>query len=254
MEIIDTTPENVHLFGQCGYKNLKHEGYRRKLEWLKERNAEGMKHKILLSEKDGAVGGIEYAPGEKIWRGIDARDYLVIQCLYVIGKAYKGEGNGLMLLRECIAGARQQGFGGVAVVTRRGTWMVGKEVFLQEGFEVVDQADPDFKLMVRKFNRHTPNPCFKCDYEEKLQQYKNGLTIITSAQCPFLGKAVPEIIDTACELFSLEPSVIELSTAEQAQNIPTPYGSFCIIYNGRILIDAPCSKTKFRNDMRKILK
>lgn len=36
IEIIDVVPSNVFEYGFfCGIKNLKHEGYQRKLDWLK---------------------------------------------------------------------------------------------------------------------------------------------------------------------------------------------------------------------------
>ena len=58
--IIDTNESNIQNYGMCGYKNLKNEGYKRKVDWIKEQFKKGMKYKILFSEEYGAVGGIEY--------------------------------------------------------------------------------------------------------------------------------------------------------------------------------------------------
>ena len=55
IEIIDTTADNICNYGFCGYKDIKQEGYRRKINWLKKRFAEGMKFKILHSTERGAV-------------------------------------------------------------------------------------------------------------------------------------------------------------------------------------------------------
>ena len=63
VEIIDTNLDNILTYGVCGYKNLKHEGLRRKIEWLKGRLREGMKIKTLHSDVDGTQGMIEYLPG-----------------------------------------------------------------------------------------------------------------------------------------------------------------------------------------------
>ena len=60
IEIIDTSADNIHHYGFCGYKDIKHEGYQRKLYWLKHRFAEGMKFKVLYSASAGAIGFIEY--------------------------------------------------------------------------------------------------------------------------------------------------------------------------------------------------
>jgi len=35
LQIISTNSSNIHTFGMCGFNNLKHEGYRKKVEWLK---------------------------------------------------------------------------------------------------------------------------------------------------------------------------------------------------------------------------
>ncbi len=42
---------------------------------------------------------------------------------------------------------------GVAVVTRKGSFMVDSRIFLKHGFEVVDTASPDFVLLVKKFKK-----------------------------------------------------------------------------------------------------
>ena len=81
IEIIDTTAENIHNYGFCGYKSPNQEGYSRKLDWLKQRFPEGLKFKVLYSESDGAVGFIEYIPGEYAWRAVEANDYMVIHCI-----------------------------------------------------------------------------------------------------------------------------------------------------------------------------
>lgn len=77
---------------------------------------------------------------------------------------------------------------GVAVVTRKGPFMAGKELFIKNGFEVVDKALPDFELLVKKFNKNAPTPKFKGEWEERLSQYGKGLTIIRADQCPYTVK------------------------------------------------------------------
>jgi len=44
---------------------------------------------------------------------------------------------------------------GVAVVTRKGSFMAKKDVFLKNGFVLADKAEPDFELLVIKFNPQT---------------------------------------------------------------------------------------------------
>ena len=60
VEIIDTNTDNILEYGVCRYKDIKRAGYLEKIGWLRQRFLEGMKIKILYSDKDGTQGMIEY--------------------------------------------------------------------------------------------------------------------------------------------------------------------------------------------------
>jgi GNAT superfamily N-acetyltransferase len=255
VEIIDTNLDNILEYGICGFKNIKQEGLRRKIEWLKERFAEGMKIKTLHSDKDGTQGMIEYIPGKYTWRPVEASGYMFIHCIFVgFKREYKGKGYGSLLLDECLKDAKKENLHGVAVVTRKGTWMAGKEIFLKKGFEVVDTAPPDFELLVKKFDKNAPTPKFKGDWEKKLSQYSKGLTIFRSDQCPALANAINEISETAEKAYGIKPKIIELKSCEDAQNSPCAFGTFCIVYNGKVVAENPISNKRFTNIMNKELK
>lgn len=255
IKIIDTNIDNIQEYGVCGYKNIKMEGYRRKLEWLKMRFKEGMKIKMILSETHGAQGMIEYIPGEFCWRVVDAKEYMFIHCIFLgFKKEYKGKGYGTLLIKECLKDAKQQKMKGVAVVTRKGTWMAGKEVFLKNGFKSVDTAPPDFELLEYKFDQNSPSSKFMGDWEKRAEQYNNGLYIFVSDQCPYIGKALPEMIETAEKIYKIKPNIIEFKNHKQAQKSPNIFGSFCVVYNGKVVADNPISNTRFKNILDKILK
>jgi len=249
--IIDTNESNIQNYGMCGYKNLKNEGYKRKVDWIKEHFKKGMKYKILFSEERGAVGGIEYLPGEFAWRPVDAKGFMFIHCIYIMSRKFKEKGYGLDLVDECIKDAISQNMDGVAVVTRKGSFMQGNEVFLKTDFEIVDKAEPDFELLVKKFNVKISNPKFKVFPENSLEEYNNGLFIITSDQCPYAIKSVTDITKTAKENYNVIPQIIELKDYKDAQNIPCAFGSFCIILDGKIIADHPISSRRFSNIMEK---
>jgi len=252
IKIIDANADNLHEYGMCGYKDLKQEGYRRKVEWLKQRFAEGMKFKVLYSERDGAVGAVEYVPGEYAWRTIDAFGYLVIHCIFIIPRHYKEKGFGGLLLEECWKDAKKENRHGVAIVTRNGSWMVGKQLFIKHGFEVVDNAPPDFELLVKKINPNASSPVFKDDWEKRLNRFGDGLVIITSDQCPYTAKAVKEICGVAEVDYGLKPMIIELKDSRDArENSPCAFGTFCMVYRGKLIADHPISKTRFKNIMSK---
>jgi len=252
IKVVDAGPETIGEYGICGYSNRKHPGYRRKLDWLKRRFEEGLKIKMLLSEGSGAVGSIEYVPGEHAWRGIRAPGYMVIHCLFILKKAFKGKGYGSMLIEACEREAKDRKMHGVAVIASKSTWMAKKEIFLKRGYELVEEAPPHYQLLVKCFAGSTPLPAFSGDWKKKLARYKKGLTIILSDQCPFVIKAMEEIPAVARDEFGIEPKIVELATFQSAQDAPNPYGTFSIIWNGELVADHPISKTRFRNIMNKL--
>jgi len=252
--VIDTNANNILEYGVCGYKNIKREGYPEKIEWLEARFPEGMKIKTLYSDEDGTQGMIEYIPGEYCWRPVEASGYMFIHCIFVgFKRAYKGKGYGSLLVDECLKDAKKENMWGVAVVTRKGSSMAGKELFVKNGFEVVDKASPDFELLVRKLNKKAPTLKFKGDWEKRLSQYGQGLTIIRADQCPYSVKNVREISETADKVYGIKPNVIELKNCQEAQNSPCPFGIFCIVYNGKVVAESPISNTRFKNIMSRIL-
>jgi len=254
IEIIDTNPDNISDYGFCGIKNIKQEGHKRKTEWLRKRFSEGMRFKVLHSAKEGFVGMIEYIPGRYAWRAVEAKGYMVIHCLFILYKKYQGKGYGSLLIEECIKDAKKDKMNGVAVVTRKGPWLAKKELFLKNGFELVDKAPPDFKLLVKKIKKNAHSPKFQEGWKEKLIKYGKGLTVIRSDQCPYLEKWVKEIIKTAQEIYGIKAKIVELKTYKDAQNAPSAYGTFSIVYNGKLLADHPISNRRFMNIMDKVVK
>ncbi|MGD2089850.1 MAG: GNAT family N-acetyltransferase [Candidatus Aminicenantes bacterium] len=253
VSIIDTNRDNILEYGVCGYKSMKRPGYPEKIEWLNNRFQEGLKIKTLYSEKDGTQGMIEYLPGEYCWRPVQAGGYMFIHCIFVgFKRPYKGKGYGSLLLNECITDAKKENMHGVAIVTRKGAFMVGKELLIKHGFEVVDKAPPDFELLVKKFNEHSPTPTFKGNWQEKQSKYGIGLTIIRADQCPYTVKNVNEICETAEKELGIKAKVITLKNHAEAQESPCPFGIFCIIYNGKLIAHHPISNTRFMNIFKRL--
>jgi len=129
--------------------------------------------------------------------------------------------------------------------------MAGKELFLKNEFEVVDEAPPDFELLVKKFKKDTPSPKFIGDWKKRFKSYNKGLTIIHSDQCPYTAKSVREIRETAEKKYGIKPKIVELNNCLDAQNTPSAFAIFSIIYNGKLLVDHPISNKRFMNIMNK---
>ncbi len=252
-EIMDLTPENIAEYGVCGYKDVeKHLELRKKIQWFKSYYPKGLRIKAVLSKKGGYQGMIEYIPGEYAHRPVDAEGYMFIHCIFVgFKKEFKGKGYASLLIGECVNDAKNNDMLGVAVVTREGSFMASKDIFLKKGFQVVDSAKPDFDLLVKKFNEASKNPKFKSNITNKLKKYQNGLYVLRSPQCPYTEKNVNAILESAKNKFNLKPTLVDLQDSTTVQDTPCAFGTFCIVYNGEIISHHPISNTRFENIMKK---
>lgn len=228
--IIDVHTDNVEQTGFfCYMSKPKSEGYAKKLHWLKDRFAEGMCIKMFeLPER----GFIEYIPGEYAWRAVNAKGYMFIHCLWIVGKSKK-KGLGGILLEECIRDAKYSGFNGVAMVTSERVWLTDKKLLLKHGFKSVEESPP-FNLMVKKFT-NAPLPSFCQNWDQKANQYGDGLTVIYSDQCPYIVDATNTVLEFAKER-GIQSQVVELKSCQDVRELtPSPYGVFSIVYNGKLL-------------------
>ena len=187
----------------------------------------------MLYENGRSVGFIEYIPGEHTWRVVEAPHYLVVHCLWVVGRAKK-KGYGSRLLNECVEDARRQGKLGVVMVSSRGNWLANGKVFLKNGFENVGSAPPAFSMLVKNV-KAGPTPVFPQDWEKRLGSYPTGVTIVYADQCPYMPDAVQQALDAFASR-GIEAAVVKLeSSAEVRAKSPTAYGVFGIVCDGSLL-------------------
>jgi GNAT superfamily N-acetyltransferase len=248
--LVDLDSANVGTFPCCGIKNAGHEGRCNKIRWLKAQFRKGLRARMLVTPDGRPCGYIEYIPGEYAWRGVDAAGYMFIHCVWSFYRRYQHRGLGARMINACLEDAASAGMHGVAVVVRERPWLAGPTLFRANGFDLVDTAPPDYQLLVRKLDPSAPNPSFKGEWEDKLAKYRRGLTIILSHQCPHIAKFAAEIAQSAQRDYRIKPRVVEIRSHREAQNAPTPYAVFAVLYNGRILADHQISLTRFRNIMR----
>ncbi len=248
-EIVDTNAENISTCSLCGYKNANNLGHRHKTNWLKKRYAEGLRYKVLRSREFGDIGMIEYAPGHHAWRPVEAEGYLVIHCLMVHSK-HKRKGLGTLLLDSCLKDAKKNKCRGVAVVTSADSFMAGSDLFIKAGFVSVDRIPP-YELLVKKIQKTAPDPRFIVERERLFKRYRKGLTILAADQCPYVSKTVERIAE-ASRTLGLEPKVVRVANAKASRELPTPYGVFSILYDGKLIAERPVSATRFLNIMSEI--
>lgn len=250
IEIIDFTPSTIADYGVCGYKDVeKHLELRRKIDWYKEYYPKGLRIKGLISKTGGYQGMIEYIPGAYAHRPVNADGYMFIHCVFVGFKnEFKNKGYATLLLRDCIEEAQSARMNGVAVVTRKGSFMAKRDIFIKNGFESVDITGPDFELLALKFDKKAKSPSFR---KVSPREYPDGLTIFRSAQCPYSVKNVDAIMKTA-EKMKIKANLIEMKDVRAVQNAPCAFGTFCIVNDGEVISHHPISNTRFENIMKSI--
>ena len=99
--------------------------------------------------------------------------------------------------------------------------MAGRGLFIANGFEAVDATRPDYELLVRKLRKNAGSPRFPRDWDRRGE-------------------------------YGIQARVVNFESSQDAQNAPTPYATFSLIYNGRLLADHQISRTRFRNIMNRL--
>ncbi len=249
IKIIEVTNKNIgeHPNVIC-FINPKNEFYHKKIEWLEKMFKQGLKIKLLyLDGLKRAVGFVEYVLGKNCWRGVSAKGYMFIHCIWTNGKKFQHQSLGKLLLREVEDDA--QDMFGVATITSSGSFMANKNIFIKNGYKIVSESGKE-QLLVKSFKK-TPLPTFQ-KKSDVLAQYR-GLIMIYSKQCPWVARFINEVKPFLQKL-KLTPKIIEINSATQAQNSPSTYSTFNLIYDGKILADRYISTTRFMNIIKKEVK
>jgi len=228
--------------------NAKHPAHSLKREWVEKRLSEGLRIKLLyLPDQKKAAGFIEYVPGENSWRAVSADGYMFIHCIYIYPNANKNKGMASLLISDCIEDAKRNDHYGVAVVTSSKSFMANKELFLKNGFSLAETDGTGNDLLVYKL-KDGPAPVIN-DFNKQLNKYQ-GLHILYSKQCPWVARLIEEIKETGMAK-QLDLQITELTTPEEAQQAPSLYSAFNLIFNGKLLADRYISLTRFNNILKK---
>jgi GNAT superfamily N-acetyltransferase len=244
--LVRVGPKNLAECGIGCIRNRDNPGYGRKVEWLRKRFTEGLRFLLLRDESTKPLAFLEYVPGEFAWRPVDAQGWMFVHCLWVFAAGQRIRGLGSRLIQASIEEAKRAGSAGVAAMVSSGAWMAGKEIFLNNGFTQIAERDR-FELVIRRL-RKGAEPHFR-DIEETITTHP-GLHIVYSDQCPMLCKSADDLSKMAAE-YGLTMQVTVLKNAREAQNAPSYYGAFSLLWNGRLLSDHYVSAGRFRNILRK---
>lgn len=243
MPIIDITPENLdteHIC--CAITERKGETcVSDKKTWLRARMADGLVFKRL--DVRGKVF-IEYLPAEKAFSPIDALGYLHINCMWVSGQ-YKGQGYSNELLAACVQDAVAQGKHGLTVVSssRKMPFLSDPGYLKHKGFQIADTAHPYYELLYLPFTSDAPVPKFRPQAKNGRTD-EGGLVLYYTDQCPYANTYAHRL--QALATWRERPMTLhKLTTAEEAQQCPSPWTTFTLFYNGQFVTNEILSEKKF---------
>ncbi len=250
------TIENLGKYPLGCIKNPKHIGYIGKKPWFEEMTEQGMITLILLDQDGKMQGFLELIPGENCWRGIHARDYMVVHCIWVVSKKLHSLGGGQALLDRAMTFAEKSNKQGIAVVTSNTSFIASKTLFEKNGYRQVDEKD-NYELLLKNVVDNNDDAFAEKAVEipvfthQKIEGY-DGLHMLHSDQCPMEIKWKADL-SAYCKENNIELKVRELSTANEAQMNPSPLGTFALIYNNQLVSDHPVSLGRFKNIVKKEL-
>jgi GNAT superfamily N-acetyltransferase len=241
------TPSNREALGIFCIKNRKAKGYLAKGAWYDRHYEAGLRILIAEDDKGKQLGFIEFVPAEKAWRPVLAPGYLFIHCIMVYGKKERQKGVGSALIQACETRALKDGKQGICTFSSQGAWLAGAQLFEKNGYSQAGESGR-FELWYKPLRKTADQPSFR-DRSGELAKYQ-GWHLLYSDQCPWHEKSVTDLMDEARDR-GIDLKVRRLDNPQEAQEAPFGYGTFGLIYNGKLLADHYISRTRFQNILKK---
>jgi N-acetylglutamate synthase-like GNAT family acetyltransferase len=249
MKIVEVTPQNVHQETLFCIKDIKKPGFDSKRKWFEKRYKEGLRLRILKDEADKMIGFVEFTPALQAWRPINADNFMFIHCIVVYSKKDRNKGYGSLLIEEAEKDAKALNLSGLCVMTSNGSWLADKTLFEKNGFIHIEKKDR-FELLSKKWNLKSKDPKLY-NWTKQQKKYK-GWHLVYADQCPWHYKSAFDLLNIAMD-YGVDLKITKINTAEEAKKSPSGYGTFNLLYNGKLIEDHYVSATRFRNILKKEL-
>ena len=242
MEYIQVTKENLekeHIC--CAIANNNDVQVASKKAWLTDRFDEGL---VFLKSAERGKCFIEYIPAENAWVPIDAPNFMYIDCLWVSG-SFKGHGYSTDLLNACIEDSKVKGKDGLCILSaaKKMPFLSDPKFLKYKGFEVADEADNGIELWYFPLKKSAKKPSFK-DCAKHPHINEKGYVLYYTNQCPFNGKYVPILEQTAKDN-NISLRAIHIQSREEAQNAPTPITNYALFHDGEYITNEQMNEKKF---------
>jgi len=233
MEIIKLTDKNIqdeHIC--CAISDKKSSnGYQKKKDWLKKEFKNGYIFRKL--DVRGKVF-IEYVPIEASWLPIEGKNFMVINCFWVSGQ-FKGQGNGKKLLQECMNDAKNMD-GIVAISSDKKRPFMSDSKFLKyQGFEIIDEAPPYFKLWGLRTNKKAEFPKILKTAKLGTCPDKKGITAYYSNTCPFTDFYTNQLLREYAEKKNVPLTINYIKSQEDGRKMPIPWIINSVFYKGELV-------------------
>jgi len=143
---------------------------------------------------------------------------------------------------------------GIAVVTSAKVkpFLTDKKFYIKHVFEVVDQADPYFELLVLKFNESGELPKFTSVVKENHIEMDTDIRFVYSNQCPYMESYVG-LLSSMLEESGITYEVVKLNTYKEAQEMGSPFGTYGLYHKGQLVTHELMSEKKFEKKFEKFL-
>lgn len=229
----------------CAFSDKKcKDSYESKKQWL---SSQFEKDFVFERLDDRAKVFMETVPLENAWVPIEKSNYLYIGCFWVSGK-YKKQGHGKKLLENATLRCKENSFDGLVTIVgkKKFHFMSDTKWLLKQGFEIVDETDDNFVLLVLKLHKDAKNPKFKkCVKTQEVTT--KGCVVYFSNRCPYSEYYVNELLVEICEKKKIPLEINKIDTLEKAQNSPTPATIFSLFYEGKFITTdiSVCMQSKF---------
>ena len=243
MKVLEITAGNAEEHGTYCVKNKKTIAHKLKVEWFKKKGNEGLRILLATDDEGNQLGFLEFTTAENAWRPVKADNYYFIHCITVMSKKDRNKEIASGLIQHCEKMAAQNGKTGLCVFTSKGTWLADKSLFEKNGFEVAETKGR-FELMYKALGDSSTIPTF-IDWTSQLEKYQ-GWHLLYADQCPWHEKSVNDLLAKAKES-GIDLNVTKIETPEEAQHAPSGFGTFALVYDGKLLEDHYISATRFGN-------
>ncbi|SEM17998.1 YoaP-like [Aquimarina amphilecti] len=235
MEVLKLTGRNIqdeHICCAISDKKCK-DGYQKKKDWLKTEFENG--YTFQKVDVRGKVF-IEYVPIESSWLPIVGKNFMIINCFWVSGQ-FKGHGNGKNLLDQCIRDAEKNGMDGVIAISsdKKRPFMTDPKFLKYQGFEIVDEAPPFFKLWGLKINPKAEFPKIMISAKLGTCPDKKGITAYYSNTCPFTDYYTNQLLRKYAEKKKIPLTINHISSKEIGQKMPIPWIINSVFYKGDLV-------------------